>query len=116
MDTAYTENKGIVVLGDFNIDILPSSNHPLEKSWSDIAHNYELSQIITKPTRVTSTTKTLLDHIYINTNIITKYSDVLKWSISDHFPVYLVIGNYDHEKEKKKKHTVISYREVKKYK
>ena len=34
LDTACSENKGIILLGDFNKDLLPDSNHPHVKSWT----------------------------------------------------------------------------------
>ena len=93
LGTAYSENKGIILLADFNIDSLPDRNHPHVKSWTDVVSNFELEQIITQPTRITATTSTLIDHIYVNTNINIKKSDVIQWSISDHFPVYAAIEN-----------------------
>ena len=32
LGTAYSENKGMLFLVDFNIDLLPDGNHPHEKS------------------------------------------------------------------------------------
>ena len=49
-------------MGDFNIDI---SNCP-PKYWSNIFDQYDFKQIITNPTRVSSTRSTLIDHIYTN--------------------------------------------------
>ena len=34
LDTACSENKGIILLGNFNKDLLPDSNHPHVKSWT----------------------------------------------------------------------------------
>ena len=63
LGTAYSENKGKILLGDFNIDLLPDRNHPHVKSWTDDVTYFELEQIITQPTWITETTSTLIDHI-----------------------------------------------------
>ena len=100
LGTAYSENKGIILLGDFNIDLLPDRNHPHVKLWTDVVSNFELEQIITQPTRITETTSTLIDHIYVNTNVNIKNSDVIQWSISDLFPVYAAIETDNNLKNK----------------
>ena len=35
LGTAYSENKGIILLGDFNTDLLPDRNHPHVKTIMD---------------------------------------------------------------------------------
>ena len=77
--------------GDLNIDLL--GKHPHQDSWSSVIENNELSQLITNYTRVTPTKQSLLDHIYVSDTSLVKYSDVLPWALSDHFPVYVVLSN-----------------------
>lgn len=58
----------LYVLGDFNIDILKYSNinNFVAKRYIDMLTSYGLLQLITKPTRCTSNSVTLLDHILTN--------------------------------------------------
>ena len=47
ISSAYVEDKSIIILGDFNIDLL--GKHPHQESWLSVIDNYELlnlSQII----------------------------------------------------------------------
>ena len=63
MDAVCLESKEIILLGDFNMDLL----QPYE-SWLQTLENYRLYQLISTPTRVTATSKTLIDHIYVSNN------------------------------------------------
>ena len=81
LDKAYNENKEMLALGDINIDFLNHIEHtekasnncrPNEKTdhkavkLNNILTDLNLHQIVKKPSRVTSTSKTLIDHIYVS--------------------------------------------------
>ena len=110
ISSAYVEDKNIIILGDFNIDLL--KKHPRQESSLTVTENYELSQLITKYTRITQKTNSLIDHIYVSEGTDVKHSDVLPWAISDHFPVYLILDKLKVEKQSNKKHIEISYRNI----
>ena len=59
MDAVLLENKEIILLGDFNIDLSSSRK---QSSWQ--YPSYGLSQLIDIPTRITSHSATTIDHIY----------------------------------------------------
>ena len=59
---SYSSDQELILMGDFNIDI---SNCP-PKYRSSVFDQYDFKQIITNPTRVSSTRSTLIDHIYTN--------------------------------------------------
>jgi endonuclease/exonuclease/phosphatase family metal-dependent hydrolase len=48
-----------------------------------------MEQLVNEPTRVTSTSKTLIDHIYTNTKENVLEVMVPKIGISDHFAIFL---------------------------
>ena len=80
------ENKEIYVLGDLNCDILKAdedSNFPTKKIKS-LYEIYQLSQLIDKPTRITMTTKSLIDHIVTNAPEKNSNTGVIHTGISDH--------------------------------
>lgn len=60
MEAATLTTKEIIIMGDFNIDLLKT-----HASWRLIYEQYCLQQVIDIPTRITATSKTLLDHIYV---------------------------------------------------
>ena len=55
--------------------------------------SFDLQQLVTKPTRVTDTTATVIDHIYISDGLEVQEVSVPEVSLSDHFPVAMTISN-----------------------
>ena len=106
MDLVTTKHSkaNYILLGDFNIDLLKPHS-----SWDSTLSLHGLKQLVTKPTRVTPNSATLLDHIYTNndtkvTNV--RLSDI---SISDHNPVACT-WLCKSIKSAKTSHTTIIYR------
>ena len=56
------QSKSLLLLGDFNIDLLKSSSPAL----NSIVDKQGLTQVVTSPTRSTSTSATLIDHVYLS--------------------------------------------------
>ena len=90
MYTIYSENKPTILMGDINIDIMSDKKDKLQESWISLTTNIQLKQIIKEPTRVTNTSETLIDHIYVSDDLPVLYSSPIKYSINDHFPVFAV--------------------------
>jgi hypothetical protein len=78
----YQVNDNIVILGDFNSDLFITNNNKLIETMM----LFSLTTIISKPTRTTAHSNTLLDPIIISDTMNYIYSDVLKIpsEISDH--------------------------------
>ena len=57
----------------------------------DMLYSDGLLPLITKPTRITSHSATLIDHIYTNTSIDTVTPGILTMEISDHLPTFCII-------------------------
>ena len=87
------ENKEIIITGDFNIDLMPSeTENSTAKRLKELLNTYQLSQLIKKPTRITESTKTLLDLIICKTDDPkTATTDVVELGISDHNLVYTLV-------------------------
>ena len=64
IENAYMENKKPVIMGDFNIDV--DKGMDVNATWKDVIDSFQLSQIVSQPTRVTHSTRNLLDHIYVS--------------------------------------------------
>ena len=90
LSTIGKENKLIYLMGDTNIDLLKSGEHTLTSDFLDVLYSHNLIPLITKPTRVTQTTATLIDNIFTNDFKETKkhYQGILYNDISDHYPIY----------------------------
>ena len=104
-------NKEIVIFGDLNF------NYKLDESLSSnpvhlIENLFQLSQIVTEPTRKTLTSSTLLDVIL--TSVPEKHleSRVLTIDFSDHYSVFTVIDTIK-QRGKNGDHKCIRFRDFK---
>ena len=79
----------VVILGDLNCNILAPD--PETTSLQTFISTFNLQQLVKKPTRITETTKSLIDVILTTNTDIVSLSDVLTCSVSDHHLVYLVL-------------------------
>ena len=91
-------------MGDFNIDLRSCTNH----KWLNLLQLFDLSQLVTEPTRVTQTSSSLIDHVYSSNPENISECFVPFYSISDHFPVCLT--RKISCKVTKSEHTTSSYR------
>ena len=63
IENVLKEEKELYLLGDINRDLL---NTQIKRSWSEYMEPFGLNQLVSEATRVTSTSKTLIDHVYSN--------------------------------------------------
>ena len=82
---ASSFNVPIYLLGDLNCR-LEDSNNPEAKALINFCGSYKLSILITTPTRVTETSKSILDVI-----LASDTKQVMENSISDHDLVYVTL-------------------------
>ena len=68
IDAMYSKigNKVVFVCGDFNIDLLNPSNHTAVDAFIDTMYRMSLFPKITRPSRITSHSATLIDNIFTN--------------------------------------------------
>ena len=104
------EEKEMYLHGDINRDLL---NCQINKSWSEYIEPFGLTQLVSEATRVTSVSKTLIDHIYSNCPENVTSIDVPKIGLSDHFPIFFT--RKMHVQPPKRKHYTISYRSFKNF-
>lgn len=77
----------ILIAGDIDIDLMVSSGQ--SRSIDEFMKMFDLTQHITEPTRITSRTASLIDHLYTNAIYIAA-AGVLDIGLSDHHLVYLI--------------------------
>lgn len=98
------ESKQCFIMGDFNIDILkePSSN------FMNTIYSSGFHPLITKPTRVSATSATLIDNIFTN---VLQYDaclpGIIATDLTDHFPVFC--KSFVHHIKAKKGHKARNY-------
>ena len=84
--TTFMGAKGqeMLVLGDFNIDLLPKRKTGMASKVVQMCNILQLKQIIDQPTRITENTKTLIDHIYCTRPECIVDKRALLCGLSDH--------------------------------
>ena len=91
LENVQSENKVLYLVGDYNIYLLNVDSHSLTADFDDAIYSYGLVPLITRPTRVTETSVTLIDNIFTNKSI--RYGEsmygILVSDISDHYPIFL---------------------------
>ena len=96
MCSKLQKHKHVIIGLDHNLDLLKSTRHSQMQQFLEITLEANLIPTITKPTRVTNTSATLIDNILIKSDLHeTHQSNVIIDNISDHYPSLLAIDNPD---------------------
>jgi len=92
--------KTFALLGDFNIDLAKYGTHADTEIFYDLISANGFRPLILQPTRVTSTSATLIDNIFINNLDCISKGGNITCSISDHFLQFSQIDIFDKVKLK----------------
>ena len=85
------ENKSVFLLDNFNVDLLKYDKHaPTNEFLDSFSSNMALPHYV-QPTRISTTSKTLIDNIFLNIHTPSSISGNLTASISDHLPEFLIV-------------------------
>lgn len=87
--------KICALLGDFNVNLLNYSTHNDTSEFYDTISSYGYRPLILQPTRVTTSTATLIDNIFINDIGCSSTGGNITSSISDHFFQFSQIDCFD---------------------
>ena len=85
---ASKENKQILLLGDFNINLLHSSSDRNTLSFLNNLGSHLIIPNIFLPTRITDHSMTLIDNIFSSITGFDSFSGNFLYSISDHLPQF----------------------------
>ena len=99
----YSDYDNVVLLGDINVDMLDMDCASTKFFTENFIEPLSLSQVITKPTRITKTSKTLIDHAIVTNPKNVLIADCVDTGISDHHLIFLA---YALKKTKIKPYTV----------
>ena len=87
-----TPNMEISLGMDHNHDLLKSDTHKQTEEFLDLMVNSEMWPTITRPTRVTQTSVTLIDNIFISSRLHHQFDSMLILDdISDHLPSLVLL-------------------------
>jgi hypothetical protein len=91
-----TENKIVYIMGDFNLNVLGIENHLPTSDFMEMMYSFGLFPVISRPTRVTANSVTLIDNIFTNDISNTNnHQGIFFIDISDNFPVFFINGKSD---------------------
>ena len=79
-------NHKCFIMGDFNLNLLNFNDQNTEL-FTDTMFTYKYYPLINKPTRITATSSTAIDHIWTNITNTKIDSAIIVHDIADHFPI-----------------------------
>ena len=88
MSEKILKDYNLIFLGDINIDVAFDTSVSQSKTYQDILLGLDLKNLISRPTRITNTSETIVDHVLTNLPYDTVRSGILVSDITDHFPVF----------------------------
>ena len=87
-------DKPCYIMGDFNIDLLKYNCCNFSTQLFNQFSSSGYTPLITKPTRITKSTATLIDNIFTNNlSKIEHLNGILFNDISDHLPIFTITGH-----------------------
>ena len=86
-----TKSNRVFMCGDLNINLLKYEDHCDSKEFINSLFSHGLYPLINLPTRITSTSSTLIDNIFTNEIDVDISSGILINDISDHLPIFSMI-------------------------
>jgi hypothetical protein len=97
-------NKDVILVGDFNIDLLKIKERSIYNDYFETILSNGFFPKITYPTRITSSSSTLIDNIFIKLSEHFSYttSGILLVNISDHLPCFISLDYLQIKKNSKR--------------
>ena len=86
-----SEQQDFYLLGDLNCNMLHRSNNHNSSNLTNILHIYGLSQLISEPTTITPTSRTLIDLCITSSPEKICSSGIVHLAISDHSLVFMTL-------------------------
>ena len=88
-------NKHCYITGDCSLDLLKHESHSVTAQFSESLFALGFLPMITKPTRITAHSATLIGNIFTNNTTLSSRSGLIISDISDHLPIFsIVFGHY----------------------
>ena len=87
--TSMKAKQKYLVFGDFNINSLKVDSSAVIDNYFNHLRNWRWIQLIDKPTRVTQSSSTVIDHIYTNSTLLNAVEPaVIYHDMTDHLPIF----------------------------
>ena len=100
LELLENEKKELVLCSDHNLDLLKMTDHSKTMEFLELLSAHNLYPTITKPTRITHASATLIDNIFVTKEQCGNYrSMLLVDDLSDHLPCLVILDNLEPEKK-----------------
>jgi len=93
MELINHEGKSSLIMGDMNIDLLKYNSHQVTNDYIDGIYSHGFLPRIIRPTRVSASSATLIDHILSNDTLSDSVSGIIMTDVADHFGVFHIIAD-----------------------
>ena len=93
LDKISSGNKKCYIMGDLNINLLEYDSNNSVKDFVSLLNSKYFYSSINKPTRVTSHSATVIDHLWTNDLCSNLMNGILYSRNSDHFPIMSVFSS-----------------------
>ena len=98
-DIQRDKHKEIILGMDHNLNLLKTQIHKNTQEFMDINFDNNLFPCITRPTRITKSTATLIDNVFISQHLHKSFdSCIVIHDISDHMPSIVNVHDQSHDK------------------
>ena len=84
------KKKKCYIMGDFNVDLLKVEESRHSNDVFNCTFSSSFYPLISKPTRITSGSATLIDNIFVNSLVYNFTSGLLSTDLSDHLPIFQI--------------------------
>ena len=100
LNTNRYANKSKYIVGDFNQDLIKYDSNINCQNLVDNAHNNGFAQLISRPTRVTDHSATLIDLVFADNIKSILSCNIITVDLSDHLATHtkLSLGTFNHWK------------------
>jgi len=98
LNTISKVNEETIIVGDFNVNYKEQADNT---DFKNVIKLYGFKQMVTKSTRITSTSSTLIELIMTNKPSTLSHVDVVSTSLSDHDMVSCIRKINSHKQEPK---------------
>jgi hypothetical protein len=92
LDKINKDRNQIYLLGDYNLNLINYNSHNLTSDFVDSMFSHHVVPLINRPTRITSTSATLIDNIFTNLVDVNIFHGILNVDVTDHLPVFCVLN------------------------
>ena len=108
LDRVTRTNKMCYIMGDSNLDLLNTDLHSATNKFINALFSQFLYPLISRPTRLTSYSATLIDNIFTNNISASCDNGLIINDLSDHLPIFTLCYTDAHSSTIKPKESVVS--------